>query len=169
MKENKLIVKVNESEFAVDVIDGIYHINGKQYDVNLIKQFPKDVQALSINNKIFTLGIENRSDGEKKIRLENFDYNVTVKTEQFAKFEKYMQVKSGGSSKGGKVKAPMPGLVVKINVQIGDEVKKGDKLISLEAMKMENAISSSTAGVIKQILVKEGQIVEKDAVLLEIE
>lgn len=169
MKENKLIVKVNESEFNVDVIDGAYHINGKQYDVNLIKQLSKDVQALSINNKIYTLGIENKSDGEKKIRLENFDYNVSVKTEKFAKFEKYMQVKSGGAGKGGKVKAPMPGLVVKINVQIGDEVKKGDKLISLEAMKMENAISASAAGTVKQILVKEGQTVEKDAVLLEIE
>jgi biotin carboxyl carrier protein len=60
-------------------------------------------------------------------------------------------------------------MVVKLIVVEGDLVKKGDKIIIIEAMKMENSLISPIAGVIKSIKVKEGTPVEKDAVLIEIE
>lgn len=65
--------------------------------------------------------------------------------------------------------APMPGLIMKIEVGEGDEVEEGQVLLILEAMKMENAIVSPRSGRIKQIAVKENQAVEKNQLLIEFE
>ncbi len=67
---------------------------------------------------------------------------------------------------GTKVEAPMPGLIVRIDVEEGDEVQEGDELLILEAMKMENSIYAPVSGVVKKIYVKEGDNVEKDQVLV---
>ena len=67
---------------------------------------------------------------------------------------------------GGTVKAPMPGLVVKMLVEPGAAVAAGQGLVVLEAMKMENEIKASAAGVIESVAVKPGQAVEKGAALV---
>ena len=65
--------------------------------------------------------------------------------------------------------APMPGLILDIHVEAGQEVKEEDSLLILEAMKMENVVSSPRTGVIKEILVKKGMAVDKSQVLIEFE
>ena len=75
----------------------------------------------------------------------------------------------GVESSHAKVKAPMPGMIIKILVEEGAHVEKGDKLIIIEAMKMENAISSPIKGKILHVKAREGSAVEKDAFLIEIE
>jgi len=67
------------------------------------------------------------------------------------------------------IKAPMPGLVLEIAVTDGQEVKEGDKLLILEAMKMENSIIIQSSAIIKKVSVSAGQAVEKGQVLLELE
>lgn len=67
------------------------------------------------------------------------------------------------------IKAPMPGLVLEIVVADGQEVRKGDKLLILEAMKMENSIMIQTSAIIKKVSVSAGQAVEKGQVLVELE
>lgn len=67
------------------------------------------------------------------------------------------------------VTAPMSGTIISLEVDEGDEVKSGDKLLVLEAMKMENDISSPKDGVVKEIKVSEDQSVEADDVLVVIE
>jgi biotin carboxyl carrier protein len=69
----------------------------------------------------------------------------------------------------GLIAAPMPGMVVKILAAEGDLVNQGDKIIIVEAMKMENALSAPISGVVKKIYVAEEQPVDKDALLMEIE
>ncbi len=66
------------------------------------------------------------------------------------------------------IKAPMPGLVVKVFVAEGEKVKKGAKLIILEAMKMENEIRTAADSEVAELLVHEGQIVEKDQTILRL-
>ena len=63
----------------------------------------------------------------------------------------------------------MPGLVLRITVDVGQEVNKGDNLIVLEAMKMENIIKATGTGKVKNILVTEKQAVEKNQLLIEME
>lgn len=67
------------------------------------------------------------------------------------------------------IKSPMPGLVVKVFVEVGQSVNEGDKLLTLEAMKMENILKSTGSGVIKNILVLSGDTVEKNSLLVELE
>jgi biotin carboxyl carrier protein len=67
------------------------------------------------------------------------------------------------------VKSPMPGLIRSIFIGEGDKVEENDKLLSLEAMKMENIIKSPGSGIIKKIFVEAGVAVEKNAVLIEFE
>lgn len=64
------------------------------------------------------------------------------------------------------IKAPMPGLIHEIQIREGDTVKKGDPIMILEAMKMENVIKSPGEGVIKNIRIKKGDSVEKGQVLI---
>ena len=70
---------------------------------------------------------------------------------------------------GHKVTAPLPGKVIALKVKVGDKVKAGQEVVILEAMKMENSITSDVAGTIKQILVQEGDNVATDAILIEVE
>ena len=70
---------------------------------------------------------------------------------------------------GNVVTAPLPGRIIELKVKVGDAVKAGQEVAVLEAMKMENAITSDFAGTVKQSLVRQGQTVATDAVLMEIE
>jgi pyruvate carboxylase subunit B len=75
---------------------------------------------------------------------------------------------AGQRSEGGIVRAPMPGLVLRLEVVLGQKITTGAGLLVLEAMKMENEIRANAAGVIKQIFVQPGQPVDKGASLMEI-
>ncbi len=66
------------------------------------------------------------------------------------------------------LRAPMPGLVVRVGIAVGDTVAPGDGLIVMEAMKMENELRATTAGTVTRILVEPGMAVEKGAVLVEL-
>jgi biotin carboxyl carrier protein len=80
-----------------------------------------------------------------------------------------MGIDMSSSQKMNELKAPMPGLVVNFLVEIGQEVQIGDKLMILEAMKMENVIKASGQGIVKKINVIKGQSVEKSQILIEFE
>lgn len=67
------------------------------------------------------------------------------------------------------LQAPMPGRIVQVAVQIGQELNVGDELLSLEAMKMENVLKAEGIGVVKAILVESNQVVDKGTVLIEFE
>ena len=75
----------------------------------------------------------------------------------------------GVSKRVNDIKAPMPGLILDIAVNVGQEVKENDSLLILEAMKMENNIVSPRDGIIKSIDVSQGDAVEKNQLLIEFE
>ena len=76
---------------------------------------------------------------------------------------------NANSAKVNDLKAPMPGLVVAIKVNVGDTVKKGDTILILEAMKMENILKAAGEGTVKAIRVSTKQNVEKNQVMIEFE
>jgi biotin carboxyl carrier protein len=75
----------------------------------------------------------------------------------------------GATKKVNEIKAPMPGLILAIHKEVGQEVKENDTLLILEAMKMENALTSPRDGIIKSILIVTGQTVNKNELLIEFE
>ncbi len=103
-----------------------------------------------------------------KIRLRGTNYTVQL-SDPLDKLVKELGLGLHTGQKVSEIKAPMPGLVLQLSVEEGQEVKKDDPLVILEAMKMENVIKSPGEGVVKSIPVKKGDAVEKGAILIEME
>lgn len=146
-------VKINDKQFALDALrmeDTAMHliIEGRSYRVRILG---KDEE-----NKSYTLNVNGNT------------YNVAISDEMDQLLNR-LGFSAMASKKVNEVKAPMPGLVLKLIAQVGDSVKKGDSLLVLEAMKMENVIKSPGEGVIKSIQVNAGDKVEKNAVLIAFE
>ncbi|MFV8226098.1 acetyl-CoA carboxylase biotin carboxyl carrier protein subunit [Christiangramia aquimixticola] len=80
-----------------------------------------------------------------------------------------MGLSLGTSQQINDIKAPMPGLILEVNVKEGDEVKEGDYLLVLEAMKMENTLTAPRGGVVKSVTVSKSDTVEKNQLLIEME
>jgi acetyl/propionyl-CoA carboxylase alpha subunit len=95
-------------------------------------------------------------------------FSVSIKDDLDQMLEK-MGLGASSGKQVKEIKAPMPGLVLEIGVTDGQQVKEGDKILILEAMKMENSILIHADATIKRVAVKAGQAVEKGQVLVELE
>ena len=101
-----------------------------------------------------------------QIRVNNNVYNVSAK-DQFDLLLDKMGLSNLNSAKVSELKAPMPGLVLHAFIKEGDTVNKGDNLLILEAMKMENIIKAPVNAVVKAVKIKPGDKVEKGQILLQ--
>lgn len=111
------------------------------------------------------------SDFNKKhytIKVNNNVYEVDINDALDQQIEA-LGFEIGASKKVNDIKAPMPGLILEINVKEGQDVKENDALLILEAMKMENVINSPREGTIKSISVKQGETVDKNSLLITFE
>lgn len=106
--------------------------------------------------------------GQYRLRVNGTLLNVTVADALDMLIEK-MGFELSASDKVGEIEAPMPGLILDIMVEAGDEVNEGDPLLILEAMKMENVLTSPTNGIVQDVIVKKGESVDKKQVLLNFE
>jgi biotin carboxyl carrier protein len=97
--------------------------------------------------------------------VNNRIYDCEIK-DQFDDLLKSLGLDNLNAKKINDIKAPMPGLVLKVLVTEGQEFKKGDNLLVLEAMKMENILKAPTDGIVKSIKIKPGDKVDKNEVLL---
>jgi len=102
------------------------------------------------------------------VKVNNTIYDVVIQDEM-DELIKAMGFEVGATKKINDIKAPMPGLILDINVTVGQEVKENVPLLILEAMKMENVLTSPRDGVIKTISVKKGDTVDKNELLIEFE
>lgn len=156
---------VNGKEFTID---------GKNMDGNPIEWDLLEVRDntfhIIMNNKGYNAVLVSHNPEEKTmtINVNDNDYEIAVK-DKYDILLQQMGISAKSSSTVNNIKAPMPGLIVNILAPEGTEVKKGDGLLILEAMKMENAIKSPRDGKIKKVHVQLRQAVEKNQVLLDFE
>lgn len=158
---NPFIINVGEnhsfkiSPDSLDQLDfipvalGQWHLveNGITYHVSLLNMdYAKHQIQLSINGEVFDIDIEDK-------------YAQLIDRLGLSK-EVAIQITD--------IKAPMPGLILQINLQEGDSFSEGDPLLILEAMKMENVLKAPCDGTISKILVKAGDPVEKGQILIEL-
>jgi biotin carboxyl carrier protein len=134
----------------------------------VLKEFPNNIYALSVNGKVFTVKVNHSEANAIEVLTTGFVYDFEVKTSTSALLEKFVKQSGSGKQKVNGIIAPMPGMVVKLNCAVGDEVSVNDKLIIVEAMKMENALSAPLTGKVTKINAEEGKPVDKGAVLIEI-
>lgn len=109
-----------------------------------------------------------KENGIYHIHLDGDYFPVHVEDEQTRELRALVE-QSSQTTGEQKIIAPIPGLITKIKVNVGDSINENDGLIILEAMKMENEIKSESDGTVKQILIKEGMPVEKDQELIILE
>lgn len=102
------------------------------------------------------------------IKVNNNPYEVAI-SDALDILIKSMGIEVGKTKVVNAIKAPMPGLILEISVEVGQSVKENDPLLILEAMKMENSFLSPRDGIIKSIAVKKGNAVDKGQLLIEFE
>ncbi|MGL2964024.1 biotin/lipoyl-containing protein [Flavobacterium sp. RSB2_4_14] len=102
------------------------------------------------------------------IQVNNNRYEVAI-SDALDQLIKNMGIERGRTKVINAIKAPMPGLILEISVEVGQAVKENDPLLILEAMKMENSFLSPRDGVIKSITVQKGNAVDKGQLLIEFE
>ena len=148
---NKYDFTIDESaEEGIDIIEvkeGIFHIikDNKSYNAEVLKA--------NLEEKSFVI----RVNGNK--------YTVQIK-DKYDHLLKELGLETLTVSKVKDIKAPMPGLVVDVRHNEGDSVQKGDALVVLQAMKMENILKSPTDAVIKKIHIKKGDAIEKNQIMI---
>lgn len=149
-KKSKNKGKINDKNFALDLIEigkNNYHVlyNNKSYNIN----------ASDIN-------FETK---ELMITVNNIKHKIRVRTE-LDNLLKKLGLHDAENLKDKDLKAPMPGLIVEVLVNKGDKINKGENLIILEAMKMENNLKANDDVIIKKVVAKKGKAVEKNDVLI---
>ena len=102
------------------------------------------------------------------IKVNNNSYEIAI-SDTLDELIKSMGIERGRTKVVNAIKAPMPGLILEISVEVGQTVKENDPLLILEAMKMENSFLSPRDGVIKSIAVEKGNAVDKGQLLIEFE
>ncbi|MFD0795709.1 acetyl-CoA carboxylase biotin carboxyl carrier protein subunit [Mucilaginibacter litoreus] len=158
-------VKVNAHYFEVER-NAKQLINGGEINADVNKL--SDNRYHIINNNLSYNAEVVSFDREAKtaeIKVNNNTYKVSAK-DQFDLLLDQMGLSNLMSAKVSDIKAPMPGLVLKVLVAEGAEVKKGDNLFILEAMKMENIIKAPADVTIRTIKMQPGDKVEKGQVLM---
>lgn len=160
---NKIFkVKVNNSnEFDLTTkevldLDAISVSDSKFHVLQNNSSFKAEITEVNLNKKTY------------QVKVNNNKYNILINNELDILI-KNMGFEIGAAKIVNSINAPMPGLILEINVKIGQEVKENDALLILEAMKMENVLSSPRAGVIKSISVSKGDAVDKNDLLIEFE
>jgi biotin carboxyl carrier protein len=153
LKANEFLFQLDESDLdATDIVEispGVYSVIQNNQSV-MVKVLPKGADAkllrVEVNGEPFDIQIKDSLDQQ----LDTLGFNKI------------------SGKKVNTVKAPMPGLVIDVAVSEGQELKEGERLLILEAMKMENSILMPNDGQVKRVLVKPGQAVEKGQVLVEL-
>lgn len=134
-----------------------FTIDGNTFEVDIV-QVEGNMAKIEVNGTLYNVEIHRQVQPAKT--------PILVRP-AVAEPQKKIEKRVGGAKTA--VKAPLPGIILKVLVKAGDEVKKGQKLYIMEAMKMENEIMAERDGVIVSVKVKEGQSVLQEEVVLEMD
>ena len=168
------------SELKVKIDNGAtYNIISRSTNSFLVDNALNNIDFVKINNNKFHIIKDNKSYNAElisanyaekcfEIRINNNTYQLKVE-DRFDLLLHKLGMDNLADKGISELKAPMPGLVLSIAVQEGQEIKAGEPLVVLEAMKMENVLKSPADAIVKSIAIKQGQAVEKNQILIEFE
>jgi biotin carboxyl carrier protein len=164
----KYIAMIDDREYHVEILDDDkVSLDGVTYDVDFESIGGQPVYSLLINGRSFEAHIVAGEDAWK-VMLQGTLHTIKVEDER----ERRLRAAGGGrvAEKGDfHLKAPMPGLVVAVPVEEGEEVAEGDTLVILESMKMQNELRSPRAGVVTRVRVGAGDSVDQKQTMLSVE
>ncbi len=142
-------------------------INHKKHDIKIFDD-ENGFTYIQFKNKKYLAEIIEKNQNKYVVLINGVSFNFTIETPISYKRKKYLD-KQKSNKKIEVVEAPMPGKIIDVLVEPGAEVKNGEAIIILEAMKMQNEILSPIDGKVRKVLVKQNDIVNKDDILIEID
>ena len=165
---NEFIVTIDEERFVINTSDPQnVKIGDDVYKLD-ISQLSDHTYSMKLGNEIFHITSSKLDNNKYSFLIDGhyFESNVRTKLEEEA--ENILNAKLVNNDEI-KIKSPMPGMILRVNKKVGEKVVKGEALILLEAMKMENELKAPDDGIISQINVEAGNSVDKNQILLIIE
>ncbi len=163
----KYIATIDGKEFNIEIVDERHiRVGDRLLQVDFESVSGQPVFSLIVDGKSYEAFVY-QGDASWEVLLRGRQYQASVEDER----EKRLKAAAGGGvAESGEfhLKAPMPGLVVAVPVTEGQEVKKGQTLLILESMKMQNELKSPRDGVVERVRVQPGESVEQKQTLLSV-
>jgi pyruvate carboxylase subunit B len=165
----KYFVQVNGEEHEV-ILDGEgVHLDGADVAAHVAPVDGTPVRMVTIGRDVHRVVVRpGKTRGMYTLWLDGYRFEVEALDER-TRTIRALSGAAAGPSGPAPVIAPMPGLIVHVSVQVGDEVEAGQGLVVMEAMKMENELRTQAAGRVKSIFATPGTAVEKGTLLIELE
>lgn len=165
---NEFIVTINGIKHRLETCAGKnIFLDGVEHESEL-SRINEHSYVLRLGSNVYEVTSTRINDEKFGFLIAGFYFETTVRSTLRESAAELMKQKAKSNHRND-VRSPMPGLILKIRKQQGEQVEIGEPLLVLEAMKMENEIKSPASGFIKEIKIKEGDAVEKDALILTIE
>ena len=165
----KYVVKVGDVDVEVELEGDVVTVNGVASVARVSDLEGTPVRMVTIGDEVHrVVARTGRTRGRFTLWLDGFRYEVEALDERTRAIR---ELSGAGKEASGPAPllAPMPGMIVRVAVQVGDTVEPGQSLVVMEAMKMENELRATSAGTVRAVLAQPGTAVEKGAVLLELE
>jgi biotin carboxyl carrier protein len=164
-----LKVIIDERVFSVSEEKSITCIDGNPIPIDLL-EYRKDKFHILFENKSFTAELISidRDTKSMVVKVNNSTMELRIQDE-YDELLSQMGIDQASGTKVNNIKAPMPGMVLNVLVEIGQDIKKGDPIVVLEAMKMENILKSPADGKIRKVFVKKGDKVEKNQIMVNLD
>jgi biotin carboxyl carrier protein len=163
----KYITTIDGKEFEIEVIDERHiRIGGRLLEVNFESVSGQPVFSLILDGKSYEAFVY-QGEEDWEVLIQGRQYQANVEDER----EKRLKTTGGSDIASGEfhLKAPMPGLVVAVLIEEGQEVKKGQVMLILESMKMQNELKAPRDGTMGRVRVKAGESVEQRQTLLSVQ
>ena len=165
----KYFVRINDERHEV-LLDGEgLHVDGEDVAAQVMPVDGTPVRMVTIGDEVHRVVVRPAGTrGAYTLWLDGWRFEVEALDERTQAIRD-LSGASAGPAGPAPLKAPMPGLIVRVSVQVGDQVQAGQGIVVMEAMKMENELRATAAGKVKSILATPGTAVEKGALLVELE
>lgn len=163
----KYVTTIDGQEYVVEIVDDSHvRVNGKLYAVDFDSVSDQPVYSLLLDGRSFEAYVY---PGEEhwQVLLHGRSYPAQVEDE-LARSLRQASASQVGEGEEFQLRAPMPGLVVAVPVEEGGPVKKGEVLVILESMKMQNELKSPRDGMVSRVRIKAGDSVEQRQVMLSV-
>ena len=156
----EVLEKISDNEYRIKIQDN-------EYIIQILSITPNGMEFV-MNNEFHTVKYIENQTSEMKTVVDGVSITINMNSH----LDEIVYKNSGGSDTGNdqlNLRSQIPGKVISINVEEGNEIKKGDVFCVLESMKMQVSVKSHKDGVVKSIKIKEGNSVNKNDILSEIE
>ena len=166
----KYVVQLNDQRKEVTLgSEGASYETGSAERAELSDIEGSPIRMMKIGTRVYRVVVQKRQGrGRYTLWIDGYRFEAEALDER-TRAIRDLSAASAGPVGPAPVRAPMPGLIVRVNVKVGDEVQAGQGLVVMEAMKMENELRATAAGTVRSVEVSPGTVVEKGALLVALD